>query len=193
MKKHKITLGGRLGSGKSSTVKIVASSLGYPHYSGGDFMREMAKQKGITLRELGAMAQTDPNVDKEIDNFQKNFMETNDSFIVDSRLGWYLAPDSFKVFLNLDPRVAAERVLKDMKENESRSTSETTIIPETVEEMMQSLESRLESERQRYQKYYGILDHQDLSHFDLVIDTGVHDLQTVSQMIIDEYQKWLNS
>ncbi len=192
-KRHIITINGMNGSGKSSTAKLVATTLGYPHHSGGDFMRAMAKERGISLAELGALAETDSVVDQDIDQSQKKFMDSNDSFVIDSRLGWFFAPDSFKVFLDLDHQIAATRVLEDLKKNALRQQSENTTIPDTVEKMMESLKTRLESERTRYKKYYGIENHHDHSHYDLVIDTGIHDLQTVSEMIIDGYQKWLTS
>ena len=78
-------MAGGLGSGKSTTAKIVAEKLGYSHYSGGDFMRKMAEKRGISLADLGNMAETDASIDKEIDQMQKEFMDTNDSFVIDSR------------------------------------------------------------------------------------------------------------
>ena len=43
----KITLSGMVGSGKSTNAKLFAKELGYKHYSVGDLMREMAKERGI--------------------------------------------------------------------------------------------------------------------------------------------------
>ena len=50
-----IVLGGRAGSGKSTIAKEVAKKLGYKHYSMGDLQRNIAKEKGISLLELGKL------------------------------------------------------------------------------------------------------------------------------------------
>ena len=96
-KRHIITICGVNGSGKSTSAKRVSSFLNYPHFSAGDFMREMASERGISVSELGILAEKDPSVDKEIDRRQKEYMDTHEDFVIDSRLGWFLAPDSFKV------------------------------------------------------------------------------------------------
>ena len=47
-----ITISGTPGSGKSTVAKMIATKLGFKHYSTGDFMRQMAKERGISLEEL---------------------------------------------------------------------------------------------------------------------------------------------
>ncbi len=56
-KKEIITICGSLGSGKSSTAKLVAQKLKYQHFSSGDFMRKIALERGITLNELNVQAE----------------------------------------------------------------------------------------------------------------------------------------
>jgi CMP/dCMP kinase len=192
-KRNIITICGVLGSGKSTTAKRVASTLGYAHYSGGDFMRAMATERGITLAELNVLAETDPAIDKEIDRKQKEFMDTNDNFVIDSRLGWFWAEDSFKVFLTLPVSSAAERVFADMQAKKAERANEMTTTPETFEEVQARLAERFASEGARYKKYYDIDNYQDPVHFDLVIDTSVNDIPKVEQLVIEGYKKWQNS
>ncbi len=187
-KRNIITVAGVLGSGKSTAAKNVARALGYPHYSAGDFMRDMAKERGITLAELNVLAENDEAVDKEIDRRQKEFMDSHDNFVIDSRLGWWLAPDSFKVFLALDLDTAAERVLADKANNPNRLSEDKPVA--TSEEVKASLSSRAASERARYMKYYDIADHQNPSNFDLVIDTKVNGIEQVAEMIVAGYKAW---
>ena len=156
-------------------------------------MRATAKERGISLVELSALAEGDPEIDKDIDRRQKEFMDTHDSFVIDSRLGWYWAQDSFKVFLSLDLDTAAERVLADMQKNENRLATEALSVPATLAETKQRLADRFESERARYQEYYSIENHFDPSHFDLVIDTKTNDIPKVESLIIEGYKKWLES
>ena len=187
-KRHIITVCGVLGSGKSTAAKGVAATLGYPHYSGGDFMRAMARERGIDLVELSALADSDPEIDKEIDRKQKEFMDANDNFVIDSRLGWYWAPDSFKVFLTVDIDTAAKRIFTDI-ENKMRMT-EIAEMPETLTDVKKRIEDRFESERKRYFDYYGIENHFDPAHFDLVIDTKENDIAAVQRLIIEGYTAW---
>lgn len=189
-KRNIITICGVLGSGKSTAAKRVAQALGYPHYSGGDFMRQMAKDRGISLVELSRLAETDPEIDKEIDRVQKEFMDTHDNFVIDSRLGWYWAQDSFKVFLSLDADTSAERVLADINAKKAERKEEVSDVEVTLESLKQKQSERYASERARYKDYYGIENHFDPSHFDLVIDTKVNDIPSVEKLIIDGYTAW---
>lgn len=189
-KREIITICGVLGSGKSTAAKRVAGALGYSHFSGGDFMRQMAAERGITLAEFSIMAESDPEIDKEIDRRQKEFMQTHSKFVIDSRLGWYWAPDSFKVFLTLDLDTAASRVFTDIQ-NKMR-TGEMDTSSETLEEVKNRLMHRFESERKRYYGYYIIENHFDPKHFDLVIDTKINDIPAVEKMILEGYKKWLS-
>ena len=190
-KRHIITICGGLGSGKSTAAKRVAQVLSFNHFSGGDFMRKIASEKGISLAELSSIAENDPEVDKEIDRSQKEFMDTNDNFVIDSRLGWYWAPASFKVFLNVDPQISAERVFADLQAKKLERKEEVTGSLETIEDLQKKQSERLESERLRYKEYYGIENHFDPAHFDLVIDTAQNDIPTVERLIIEGYKKWL--
>ena len=190
-KRHIITICGGLGSGKSTAAKRVATALGFDHFSGGDFMRKIASEKGISLAELSTIAENDPAVDKEIDRSQKEFMDSHDNFVIDSRLGWYWAPSSFKVFLTVDPRVSAERVFADLQAKKAERSEEVSGELETIEALQEKQAERLESERLRYKEYYGIENHFDSKNFDLVIDTAQNDIPTVERLIIEGYNQWL--
>lgn len=189
-KKHIITIAGKLGSGKSSTAKMVAGILGYEHRSTGDFMREIAAKRGVSLGDLSIIAETDSSVDKELDDNNLNIGEQN-NIVLDSRLGFHFIPNSFKVFLDLDPETASERILKDKLSNPNRSTEATGSF-DTVESIKEKINLRLESERKRYKDLYNIDDHTSHSNFDLVINTKDITLEEVSNKVVEEYNNWLN-
>jgi len=188
-KKHIITIAGKLGSGKSSTAKKVAEILGYRHFSTGDFMRSMAHEKGVTLGEFSKMAEEDFSIDKILDdkNLEVGKME---NVVLDSRLGFYFIPNSFKVFLDLSPDVAAQRILIDKKINPNRHTEANNF--DTEEEIKEKIILRLESERKRYKDLYGINNQTAHENFDLVIDTENISLEEVCKKVIEEYNNWLN-
>lgn len=189
-KKRIITIAGKLGSGKSSTAKLVAKELSYKHYSTGDFMRSIANDRNISLAELGKIAETDDSIDKILDdhNLEIGKME---NVVLDSRLGFYFIPESFKVFLELDPEIAAERISEDKKVNPNRHTEATGAF-DTKESIIEKINTRLQSERKRYKELYGIEDQTAHDNFDLIIDTSKIPLEKVSQKIIEEYNNWLD-
>ncbi|MFA6251512.1 MAG: cytidylate kinase family protein [Candidatus Paceibacterota bacterium] len=189
-KKHIITIAGKLGSGKSSTSKRVANLLNYERVSTGEFMRLMADKKGIALDELSKIAEADISIDKQLDDYNLEIGK-KENIILDSRLGFYFIPNSFKVFLELDPNVASERILEDKKTNPNRHTEATGVF-DTKESIIESINNRLSSERRRYKQLYGINDLTAHENFDLVIDTSKMPLEEVSQKIIEEYNNWLN-
>ncbi|MFA6386198.1 MAG: AAA family ATPase [Candidatus Paceibacterota bacterium] len=189
-KKHIITIAGKLGSGKSSTAKMVAEILGYKHYSTGDFFRSIADERGISTVELNKAAETDLSIDKEVDdrNIEIGKME---NVVLDSRLGFHFIPESFKVFLELNPIIASQRILNDKKNNLNRH-NETSSAFDTAENILNSISERMLLEKNRYKELYGINDNTSHDNFDLVIDTEKIPLEDVSKKIIEEYNNWLN-
>lgn len=184
MKKSIITITGFPGSGKSSTGDRVAKLLGYTHLSSGDFMRAMAAQRHISLDELTRIAKTDPSVDHEIDDMVRSAREKTE-VVIDSRLAFHWIPDSFKVLLTIDPHIAAQRTFIHI--HTAGRLSETA---SSVEEVYKNMLTRIESECERYQKYYG-LDYRDPAQFDLVIDTALYPLDEVVRMVTERYRAWL--
>lgn len=166
-----ITISGRPGSGKSVVAAKVADVLGIGHVSAGDFMREMAEERGISILELSRLAEQDDAIDAEIDGRTRRLAATGEEFVIDARLGWHFVPESFKVFLDVRPEVAARRIYGAQRGTERENID--------LEKTRAAVESRTRSETSRYQEYYG-LDYTDPSHYDVVVDTS--DL-TVDQVV----------
>ncbi len=190
-KKHIITIAGTLGSGKSSTAKMLAKTLDYHHYSTGDFMREIANERGISLGDLSKIAENDQSIDKILDNYNLKIGKLK-NVILDSRLGFYFIPESFKIFLELNLEIASERILKDKNINPDRQTEATGDF-NTKESIIKKIKERLLSERKRYKELYNIEDQTSHDNFDLVINTEEIPLVDVVEKIIEEYKKWLIS
>ena len=60
-----ISISGKPGSGKSTVTKMLAEKLGLKHHYMGGIIRNMAKEKGLTLQEFYAK---NTDVDKLIDD-----------------------------------------------------------------------------------------------------------------------------
>lgn len=186
MEHSTITISGVLGSGKSTTAKLLAKELGFSHYSGGDFMRMYADEHNLTMAQCGALAEKNPDIDKLIDKTQQEFMNSNEQWVIDSRLGWFWKPDSFKVFLSLDIDTSTQRILNDLLVNETRAGEHS----HSFEEMKEKIINRAESEKKRYFDYYGIENHFDPRHFDLVIDTKVNNKEQVLRLVLEGFERW---
>lgn len=188
-RKHIITLSGKPGSGKSSTADKVAELLGYTRYSSGEEVRKMILKQKMTLAQFNKHAETRPELDHMIDERLRELRDAND-IVIDSRLGFYWIPESFKVFLDLNNDVAMARIFKDSSMNTTRSGSGEG--GASMSDVMDQVEERMRSERLRYKKLYGVNPY-SIEHFDLVIDTARHSPQTVALTVFDTYKKWLVS
>jgi len=73
-----ISIGGDLGSGKSTLAKQLAEALGWKRYSMGQLHRDMAVSRGMTLVEHNKLAESDANIDLEVDKYQENLGKTED-------------------------------------------------------------------------------------------------------------------
>lgn len=171
-------ISGTPGSGKSTVAKELARELGFKHYSAGDFMRQMAKERGVSLLELSKRAEKDKSIDKEIDRRTQKLAEEEDDFVIDSRLAFHFIPRAFKVFLKVDSDVAAQRIYKDIEENKREQEREFA----SQEHVRKGIEKRMASEKQRYEEYYGI-DFLKESHYDLVLDTEGKTIEECAQII----------
>jgi len=157
-----ITISGDPGSGKSTVAKAIAEKLKIKHLSAGDFMRELAAERKMTILELTQKAEKDQSIDKEIDERTKKLAE-QDNFIIDSRLAWYFIPKSLKIYLKCSADEAAKRVF-----TQKRGGIEAENI--SLEQTKANIIKREQSEIKRYKKYYSV-DFKKEENYDFVLDT----------------------
>jgi cytidylate kinase len=187
-KAHIITISGKPGSGKSSTADRVAEMLGYTRYSSGDFVRAVIRRRGISLAEFNEQARTDHTIDEEIDEELRK-LRTEKDVVIDSRLGFYWIPESFKVYLDLDIDVATVRIFKDMVQNAKRGSVEHA---SSITDVQRIVQERLRNEQERFQSLYGVNPY-SRRHFDLIVNTSRHTPQSVALTVFDSYKKWQQS
>lgn len=184
MKKHIITIAGVPGSGKSSTAKAIASELGYQHFSSGDLFRQIAAENGWSIEEINLQAEKQSDIDHQVDEKLKSFNNETD-LVIDSRLAYNWIPNSYKIYLDLDPEIAAERIFKAVK-SEGRASQSA----ESSREVYEKTIIRYNSENKRYKNLYN-LDPSNQTQYDLVINTGDYSIEEVVNKILDSYQTWL--
>jgi len=170
-----ITISGKPGSGKSAVAKLVAKKLKLKHYSIGDFMREIAKEKGISLLELGKIAEKETWIDKLLDKKQIELGKKGDNFIIDSRLGFHFIPNSIKIFLDVSLDISAKRIFNCKRKLEKENL--------TIKKTEENIKKRIRSEKLRYKKYYN-LDCYDKKNYDVVVDTNEISAKEVTEKII---------
>ncbi len=169
-----ISLCGDAGSGKSTVADLLAKKLGFRRYSVGGYRRQRALELSLTLEQYNKKGESDPQTDREADQWTENLGKTEDNFIIDGRLPFLFIPHSFKVYLTVRPSEAARRIFKDHRSGETFKT---------VEEAQAAILRRRSSDTLRYKKYYN-LNPFDPKHYDYIIDTTAIPAETVAEHIL---------
>ena len=182
-KKHIISLSGDLASGKGTVSNILTADLNYGIYRNGEYFRKLAKEMGMDVTSFNVYVKEHPEIDRQIENSAAEYAKQNDNFVIDARLGWYAVPESFKVYLKVDLDVSAQRAFYDEKRKSTEKFN-------TVEEQKQDIIRRYNYENERYWNLYQIRKN-DMSNYDLVVDTTDKTPEEVANIIEEEYRKWL--
>ena len=187
-KKHIITIAGKPVSGKSTASKAVAELLGFKHFSSGDFFRAIGKERGIDVFQANIVAEQEVDIDHLVDEKLRNLGTAEDNMVIDSRMAWHWMPYSFRVYLDLDLLVAAERILESLDD----ARMEVEDIPENPATYAARLQDRLDSETKRYRSLYDVNPYNP-ANYDLVIDTAVNGPEAVQEMIAEQFNNWIRS
>ena len=178
-----ISITGKLGSGKSTICNILKERYGFEIVSTGTINREFARSLGITTLELNERLKSDPALDNEIDGTvtRLSIEKKDEKLIFDSRMAWHFVPSSFAVYMQVDIKTSAERIMNAGRQDEKYSD---------IESAVKELKKRRESEILRYNSLYGV-DIMDMSNYDLVVDTNGKTPMEVADIIIKNFEIWL--
>lgn len=161
---HRITVTGDPGSGKSTFSRAVAETTGFRLITTGNMFRAIAREKGVSITELNEMAETQNDIDREVDDYLCSLKDRAEDLVLDSRMAWHFVGDALKIRLTVDSDVAVRRIFND------ENTQWREKFPD-LETAMDEVRRRRESEVQRYKSLYGV-DIGDNENFDLVINTS---------------------
>jgi len=178
-----ITITGKPCSGKGAAVAKIIEKHNFQKFSAGDIFRRIGAERGLNVLEINQAADVndiDRLVDEEITAIGKRDLEKD--IIFDSRTAWHFIPGSFKVFLDIEPKEAARRLI-----NSNRTTENINV---TEEEAIADLEKRWNIENDRYLKLYNF-DNRTLSNYNLVVDTTNLSVEDVADQIMTAYFKFL--
>lgn len=178
-----ISITGKLGSGKSTVCNMIREKYGYEIFSTGAIQREVAREKGITTLELNRLMKVDHSLDDVIDATTTRLSRERkgDKLIFDSRMAWHFAENTFKIFLTIDPAVAAARVMANQRGDEEKYA--------TPEEARDGLIERSRVEQARFMDLYGV-DYYDFSNYNLVVDTSCRPPEEVVALIWSTFEAY---
>ena len=185
-KKKIITITGETGSGASTATQLLSESLEYRRFSAGGLFRSIARQRNMTVTQLNDYAKDNNAIDREIDRLIRRLGEGSE-LVLDARLGYYWIHDSFRVYLQVDPDIAAHRIYADISEGQRYEDGATTL-----DQTIISLQRQAESTQERYFHDYGV-DIKNTRPFDLVINTDDKTPEEIVALIKTSYREWLNN
>lgn len=188
-KKLIISLNGQEGSGKSTIAKMIAEKLGIPRYYMGQMFRDMALEKGMDLAEFRKICDADPSFDKKVDDYIVKLSEEQNRFIIESRTAWHFIPQSLKIYLQVNPLAAAERILKALSARHNRNNEDINL--DTVENIRQSILRRRKEDSERYFALYGIRQ-DDERNYDFILDTTNLSINEVFGKVMEFIENKIN-
>ena len=182
MKDYKISLAGDLGSGKTTVGEILSEKYNLKKISIGQILREMAQAQGMTVAEFNVYMETHPEYDNLVDDKLKSYENISGNYLFDSRMAWHFVPSGYSVYMKVDVETAALRIMNAERENEKYPN---------VQVAVDKLVERRKSELLRYNSLYGV-NIADMNNYDLVVDTSGKTPEQVANVIIENFEKWLN-
>ncbi len=180
--KNQISITADSGVGSTTTSRKFIEHMGISPWrwvNAGAIMRELAKERGMTIDEFNAYSLSHPEekVDDLCDGMIRHFAE-QDYAVFEGRLVHHFAPKAFHVLLVCPPEIRAKRRAKDFPEM-------------TEKEIFEKIKLRDSINRERYQRIYGPDVLWDESRFDLVLDTHEFTPDEVVAKIIETHKEWL--
>ncbi len=157
---------------------MIAKELRLRYVSAGQLFRDLAREKGISLEELSKQAANSPEIDNLID--ERSAAEAaKGGVVIEGQLAAWMAKDlaRVRIYLKAPDEVRITRIAhRDHLDYEvaRRQTMERERI-----------------QRDRYKRYYGI-DIDDLSLYNIVIETGNRPIESTSSELMSRINEILH-
>jgi len=169
----RIAVSGKSGCGNTTVSRLLADALDIRFIN--FTFRNLAQEKGLSLKEVLALAAKDDSWDREVDTRQVEMAMEEGGCVLGSRLAiWMLKEADLKVFLTAQAEVRAKRI--QGREGDSLAT------------VAEFTASRDKQDHERYLRIYNI-NNDDYSFADLVIDTDDISPAEIVKLIIAELDK----
>ena len=172
LQKCNITITGDIGSGKSTVAKKLAERLKMTLTDSGLLYRQFAATRNMSVLEQNNS--NDWSIDREIDSTIERLGKSSNNTIFVSRLAWYFVPDAIKIYLKVNPVLAAERLISD-----SRVSEKHTDLRETLDYN----KNRKDAELSRYKEMYNLDDPSGYSNADIICNIGSNSIDAVVECL----------
>ena len=172
-----ITISGFPGSGKTTVSEILKEKIGLNYIYSGDIFRNKAQEYKMSLEEFGKYCEKNPEIDRELDDFQLKILKKGDVIVEGRIAGWIAYKNnipSVKILLTADLQTRAERIVKRERGD--------------INYRKKEILKREKSENLRYKKYYDI-DMNETSIYDLIIDTSNKTPEEIVNIILNKIKK----
>ena len=169
-----ITVAGHVGSGKSAVCQELRRLTSWPVLSTGTLFRGIAAELRMSVLELNQYAKSHREIDDEVDARLQQLADKGDSIIIDSRLAWHFLPHGLKVYLVVDPKIAAARIYNALRPDEKYTS---------VEAAYKDSDERQRIEADRYHSLYGVRTENWLN-YDVVVDTSHATPSRVAEIVL---------
>ena len=178
-KKTVICISGMAGTGKSTLSKKLAEKYNLSYHSGGDVLKELAKQEGYDVSVLGWWESpaglkflnqrvSNPKFDKEVDDKLLEYAQKG-GVLLDSWTMPWLLEDGFKIWLEASFEKRVSRVAQRDKMS--------------VEEALKVLKEKEAHTKAIYKALYGFVLGEDFKPFDFILDTNDLSANEVFQVL----------
>lgn len=165
-----VAVSGKPGAGKTTYAKAISQALNLRYVSIGALFREIALKRGVELLSFHKLAEKDKGYDLAIDNLALEEAKRGNVVVEGHLAGWVLKDVAdLKIYFTAPLEARASRISKrDCK---------------SLEDALQEIRLREESNRKRYLEIYGY-DLADLSVYDLVINTDKWSKEYLTETVV---------
>ncbi len=169
---NKITISGKICTGKTTLLKDLQKKLNWPIFMTGKLFREYVEKNKLDLEQV---EEQNDMLTKKIDYQVRDLLHDKGNLIVDGWMSGIMSanlPDVLKVLLTCDDNIRYQRFAE--RENIN------------IEEAKKRVEERQLNWFKKLEKIYGRNDFLDPKNYDLIIDTSNISSDEVLKKVVEK-------
>lgn len=172
MKYSKITISGKICTGKTTLFKNIGEKLGWPTFMTGQVFREYIKKNKLNLEQV---EEQNEKLTKKIDYQVRDMIKAPGNLIVDGWMSGLMANDSpevLKIFLICEDNIRYKRFAEREKIH--------------FDEAKRRVDERQSNWFNKLKKIYNRNDFIDPKNYDLIIDTSHISSKAVLKKVVEK-------